>query len=58
MAEIFIKTVCVSCVILSRGPLVSLNDVVGMMWSSSVIGRRGDRSSVARPVGVDELTGV
>lgn len=47
----------VLCVIFCHGPSVSLNDV-GMTWSSSVVGGRGDRSSVACPVGVDELTRV
>lgn len=37
----------------SRGSLV-----FGMAWSSRVVGGGGDVSSVAGPVGVDELSGV
>lgn len=41
----------------SRGSSVFVNHIV-MAWSSCVVGGGGDGSSVAGPVGVDELSGV
>lgn len=53
MAEIFLTVFEGS----SGGSSVFVKDIV-VAWSSRVVGGGGDVSSVAGPVGVDELPGV